>query len=127
MADRVPLVDLPDDATFQVTGRKITTTPDGATSVEFIREDTGEAVGGLSIGADGAISGTLTDSPQVEPLAIAIQVGDVMRNERDGRVVVAMSIGLPPDGRGWSYSANHRPNLAPEGWAKIGHIDPDTL
>lgn len=127
MPDRVPLADLPDDSTFQITGRKVATNPDGSMAVEFIRSDTGETVGGLTVTAAGALDGNLTQAPEVEPLAVAIQPGDVLRHEADGRVVVAMAVGLPPDGRGWSYSSNHRPSLTPDGWVKVAHIDPDVF
>lgn len=128
MPDRMPLVDLPVGSTFRLTGRLDTIGPGGA-STTFLRED-GESVGTLTINADG--SGTLDmtiplTEAMVEPLAIAMEVGDVMQNLDTGETVIVMAAGLGPDGRQFSPSRNHRPSYDPERWVKVGHVDPDNL
>jgi hypothetical protein len=129
MADRLPLAQLPNGSTFRLTGRKTATHPDGAVSTEFIRPN-GQVVGNLEIAADGSFTGGLViplAQAQVEALAIAMALGDIMRNLSTAETVIVRAVGIGPDQALWSPSVNQRPAYPPSGWVKVGHVDPDSL
>jgi hypothetical protein len=128
MPDRVGLTTLPIGSTFRLTGRLDAKSAAGVV-VTFLRPN-GDAVGTLNIAPDGTFTGALTippDQAQVEPLAIALALGDILNNLDNGMTTVVRAIGLGPDGALWSPSLNHRPTFPATGWVKVGHVNPDNL
>ena len=122
MADSISLVNLPVLSTFRLFARLVADT--GTTmTIELLQPD-GTVHGDIDITkATGAIAGTLTVAladTLVEPVAIAMEVGDVVQNSSTGETLVVRAVGLGPDGTLWSSSSNGNPTYQGTGWARVG-------
>lgn len=71
----------------------------------------------------GTVSGAWTTDPRDQPVrlvALAMAVGDVVRNDATGETLVVQAVNLGPDGALWSTSSAGRPTYESVGWAKVG-------
>jgi hypothetical protein len=122
MAQDVPLTDLPVGSTFKLKGR--IASDDGTTMVVELLQDDGSTHGAMDITkATGAMTGQLTvamEDTQVEPVAIAYSVGDVLEEVATGRTLVVRAVGLGPHGDKWSDSTGGRMTYSAEGWQPAG-------
>jgi hypothetical protein len=71
----------------------------------------------------GTVAGAWTTDPRdqlVRVVALAMAVGDVVRNDGTGETLVVQAVNLGPDGTLWSTSTAGRPTYESVGWAKVG-------
>lgn len=127
MVDTLALTSLPVGSSFSIQAR-ITAADATTVALEFLQPD-GAVHGTLDITvATGAIAGSLDvelAETQVTPVAIALAIGDVVRNTDSGETMIVQATGLGPHGDKWSPSAAERPTYKGEGWSVIDHIDLD--
>jgi hypothetical protein len=124
MTERMPLRDVPVGATLLLPCRLVAKTATTAT-MDTIGEDR-QATGQIQVAADRTVTGAWTADPRSQPVrvvAVAVQVGDVVRNISTGETLVVQAAGLGPDGSYWSPASAQLPSYVSEGWRVVGHID----
>jgi hypothetical protein len=122
VADSISLADLPVLSTFRLTARLANDT--GTTMTIDLLQPTGDVHGSIDITkSTGNIVGGLTvdlDDTLVEPVAIALSIGDVIQSQSSGETLVVRAIGLGPDGTLWSSSTTGSPTFQSVGWTRVG-------
>lgn len=99
----VPFDDLPTGSTFRITGRVT-------------------ATGAELLDPDGTVIAKTTrnlGSTLVEPVAVQLYVGDVVRDSASGDTRVVM---WADEGQ-WSSASGSQPRMSGDGWVVIGHVD----
>lgn len=122
MATDISLVDMPVGSTFKLKARLVS--DNGTTmAVELLQND-GSVHGEIDITkATGVITGALTVAladTLVEPVAIALEIGDVVQSQATGEVVVVQAVNLGPDGTLWSTATSGAPTYQGTGWTRVG-------
>ena len=122
MADSISLDQMPVGSTFRLFARLVA--DDGTTMTIDLLQPDGSIHGDIDITkASGAVSGALAVAladTLVEPVAIAMEVGDVVQNSSTGETLVVRAIGLGPDGTLWSSASSGSPTYQGTGWTRVG-------
>jgi hypothetical protein len=122
VADDIALTALPVGSTFKLKG-KITADTGTTMTVDLLQAD-GTTHGHIDITiADGTLTGALTvdlADTAVEPVAIALDIEDVVMEQSTGRTRVVRAVGLGPDGDRWSDTTAGTDTYPSEGWTRIG-------
>jgi hypothetical protein len=124
------LADVAVGTTLLLPCRMTAKSADGATFDVLTRQpgsDDWQVSGAFSIAMPGgAVTGAWTTDPREQPvqvIAFALTVGDVVRKDETGEILVVAAVGLGPDRNLWSPSATGHRTFTGDGWVVIDHIE----
>jgi hypothetical protein len=122
VADSVSLTSLPVLSTFRLSAR--IASDDGTTMAIELLQPSGAVHGEIDITkTTGVVVGALTvalEETLVEPIAIALNLDDVVMELSTGRTLVVRALGLGPNGDLWSDSTAGGTTYPSTGFTRVG-------